>query len=236
MNAAARWLFTVLVLIGWRVAAAAAVPPAGLDDLPLHEVPASGPRTDLMAVMLSGDGGWAALDRGVARTLAQSGVAVIGWDSLRYFWTARTPEEAGRDLARVLRRYLRTWSRSRVIVIGYSTGADALPFMVNRLPQDLRDRLALVALLAPAGKAFFEFHVTQWIGASRGGLAVAPELARLAGAGVLCIHGADDPQASCAGPAKKHHMTAQLPGGHHFDRDYPALARRILQAVPARQR
>lgn len=235
MNAAARWLVTIVALAGLGASPPAAASPAGLGDLPLHEVPATGPRTDLMAVLLSGDGGWAALDRGIARTLAQNGVAVIGWDSLRYFWTARTPEAAARDLDRVVRRYMQTWSRSSVIVIGYSSGADALPFMVNRLPQDLRDRLVLIALLAPSGEAFFEFHVTQWIGASGDGRALAPELAKLADAGVVCLHGADDPRSRCAGLPKGHYTTVQLPGGHHFDRDYPALARRILQAVPVRR-
>jgi len=188
-----------------------------------------------MAVILSGDGGWAPLDRGIARTLAQNGVSVVGWDSLRYFWTARTPETASRDLARILRRYLQARPGLRVLVVGYSSGADALPFMVNRLPRDLRDRLALIALLAPAGEAFFEFRVGRWIGASGDGPALAPELERLASARVLCLYGADERQSACARLAKGQYTVVELPGGHHFDGDYPALARRILQAVPLKQ-
>ena len=146
-----------------------------------------------MAVMLSGDGGWAGLDREVAGVLAQSGVAVVGWDSLRYFWTARTPDTAARDLGRIIDHYSQKWGKRRVIAVGYSLGADTMPFMVNRLPREARDRLALTALLAPGREAFFEFHVALWLGKSGGGLALAPEMARLANAGVLCLYGDDEP-------------------------------------------
>ncbi|TXF99572.1 hypothetical protein FVD38_12180 [Massilia arenae] len=80
-----------------------------LGDLPLTAVPASAdtaPATqDLFAVLLSGDGGWAGLDQDVAAALAARGVPVVGFDSLRYFWRARTPQAAARDLARVVRGY-----------------------------------------------------------------------------------------------------------------------------------
>ena len=122
---------------------------ADISGLPLVEVPAIGKQKDLLAVMLSGDGGWAGLDREVAAVLAQSGVAVVGWDSLRYFWKARAPDTAALDLARIIRHYTQKWAKSRVIAVGYSLGADTMPFMVNRLPPDARGKLALIALLAP---------------------------------------------------------------------------------------
>ncbi len=42
------------------------------------------------AVILSGDGGWAGLDKKVAAALAAQGIDVVGIDSLRYFWSERT--------------------------------------------------------------------------------------------------------------------------------------------------
>jgi type IV secretory pathway VirJ component len=64
-----------------------------VSGVPLIEVPvvtgASGKR---MAVMLSGDGGWAELDRAVAAELAKHGIPTVGWDSLSYFWQAKTPD------------------------------------------------------------------------------------------------------------------------------------------------
>ncbi len=111
------------------------VAPLTLKDLPLIEVPHTGTgNDDLFAVLLSGDGGWAGIDKDVANSLAERGIPVVGWDTLRYFWTARTPEGLARDLDRTLDYYVTAWDRPRALLIGYSQGADVLPFAVNRLP------------------------------------------------------------------------------------------------------
>src|SRR5207237_1436566 len=94
------------------------------------------------------------------------GIPVAGFDSLRYFWSARTPDGLAADLDRVIRYYAARWRRSEVVLIGYSQGADVLPFAINRLPAATRARVRSTALLGPGQKASFEFHVTNWIGPS----------------------------------------------------------------------
>lgn len=59
--------------------------------------------------------------------MAARGIPVVGFDSLRYFWKKRTPEGLAADLDRVLRYYGRHWGKSKLILIGYSQGADVLP-------------------------------------------------------------------------------------------------------------
>lgn len=44
-----------------------------------------------MAVLITGDDGWADIDRDIAAGLTQKGIAVVGLNALKYFWTARTP-------------------------------------------------------------------------------------------------------------------------------------------------
>jgi len=109
--------------------------PAALADLPLiivPAVPAAGGQW--FGVFLTGDGGWVGLDKGVSLELAKHDIPVVGWDSLKYFWSRRTPQGASHDLDRVLRYYSRAWGRSHALLVGYSQGADTMPFMVNRLP------------------------------------------------------------------------------------------------------
>ena len=55
-------------------------PPSGLTDLPLVEVPVDGGADPRFAILLSGDGGWAGLDKDVAAALAARGIPVVGWD------------------------------------------------------------------------------------------------------------------------------------------------------------
>jgi len=146
-----------------------ASPPSSLSDLPVVEIPAQRPATDIFAIVMSGDGGWAGLDQDVAAALAAQGVPVAGLDSLRYFWTARTPEGLAADTDRLIRYYLAHFGKQRVLLIGYSQGADVLPFAVNRLPAATRARVALTAVMGMSEHALFEFHLSSWISDSNSG-------------------------------------------------------------------
>jgi len=220
-----------------KLAKGASPPPstiADVGDLPLVEVPASGaPQAgfeDTFVVLLTGDGGWAGLDQDVAAALAGTGMPVVGWNSLKYYWTPRTPEGAARDLERIISRYGTAWHRPRVLLVGYSFGADALPFLYNRLPAATRASVRSLSLLGLSETAEFEFHVASWIpGADDGGRATRPELARATGARVLCLYGSDESDSPCRALAGARMKSVALPGGHHFGGDYAALARQVAE-------
>jgi type IV secretory pathway VirJ component len=134
-------------------------------DLSLIEAPAKGaPVGDTMAVLLSGDGGWADIDKALADGLSAAGIPVVGWSSLDYYWSPRSPAAAAADLARIVMHYSAAWKRPRVIVVGYSFGADVASFLVNRLPSAAKAHVSRVALLGPSEHAAFEFHVASWLG------------------------------------------------------------------------
>jgi type IV secretory pathway VirJ component len=203
-------------------------------DLPLVEVPAAASPAagteQLFAVLLTGDGGWAGIDQDVAAALAARGVPVVGLNTLKYFWQGRTPEQAARDLERIVRRYGAAWQRPKVLLIGYSFGADVLPFLYTRLPAQLRATVRTVSLLGLSDSASFEFHVADWIpGAEGDGRPTLPEIGRMGAAPLLCLYGADETDSPCrklAGPARQ---AVALAGGHHFNGDYAALAQRIVE-------
>ena len=211
----------------------APVPAASVRDLPLVEVPAAA-ATGELAVIISGDGGWAGIDREIGAVLAAKGIPVVGLNSLQYFWRPRTPDEAGRDLTRILRHYLEARHARDVLLVGYSLGAEVLPFMASRLPEDLRSHVRLVALLGPGRTATFEFHVSQWLGGSGHGPPTAPEIDRLAGMRVLCLYGANETDSACPEIRRGAADIVRLAGGHHFGGAYAGLADRILEAFRAR--
>ena len=206
---------------------------ADIAGLPLVEVRAPHEDPSTLAVMLSGDGGWAALDRGVSAELAAKGISTVGWDSLSYFWKARTPEEAARDLGRVLRHYLDAWHKQRAILIGYSFGADVLPFVANALPDDLRRRVALAAFLGLGRTAMFEFHLSDWLDTGRGAdaLPVLPQIQALGWTRGLCIYGEDEEESLCPDLARLGIAVHRVRGDHHFDGDYPGVGDLILEAA-----
>jgi type IV secretory pathway VirJ component len=207
--------------------------PAALGDLPITEVPAASTAeiSDTFAILMSGDGGWAGLDQDVAAALSARGIPVVGLDSLRYYWTARTPDSVAADTDRMIRHYLARFGKKHVLLIGYSQGADVLPFAVNRLPDATKTYVALMAILGMSEHALFEFHVSSWISDDTSGPATLPEVNRIAGIPVLCIYGEDEHDSLCPklDPGKFH--IVRVKGGHHFDGNYAALADDILAAA-----
>jgi len=234
-----RQAFAKMVADDERPAAAApgvpkaAPPPAPkeLGNLPVVEVPAQ-VKGDTLALFVSGDGGWADLDRSVSAVLAGKGIPVVGLNSLKYFWSPHTPESTAADVARILRFYLAAWKRDKVILIGYSFGADVLPAVANRLPADLLERVRLLALIGPGHAATFEFHVGDWLGIGGDkGLPVAPEVKKLQGKRFVCLYGEDEGKDSvCPGIDSQPGVKAVvLPGSHHFGGRYELLADPILK-------
>jgi type IV secretory pathway VirJ component len=199
-----------------------------IQDLPVTTVRATARETDTFALLLTGDGGWAGLDRELAARLAERGISTVGFNSLRYFWHLRTPEEAARDVARVLEHFLSDWKKARFILIGYSFGADAAPFIVNRLPEQLRLRLLTVSLLGIESDADFEVSVADWIpGSAPRGRAVRPELAAI-NVPVLCIYGEGESTTICPSAQSGRVRGERIGSGHHFGGDYADIADHIL--------
>lgn len=199
--------------------------------LPLVEIPATAGQSDALVVFISGDGGWARIDQSIARVLAGHGMPVVGLNSLQYFWTKRTPESASHDLQSIIESHLASSGKSRVVLVGYSRGADVLPAMANRLPANLRSRIRLIALIAPSTTVEFEFHVADWLRDKRDGMAVKPELQKLSEQRVLCIWGEDDDDSLCRGLDGAGVQVVTLRGAHHFDGGYENLAAIILSAL-----
>ncbi|AWN15937.1 AcvB/VirJ family lysyl-phosphatidylglycerol hydrolase [Salinisphaera sp. LB1] len=213
--------------------------PEAVTDLPLVVYPppergssnTGSAAADTLVVMLSGDGGWAGLDKSVGHALARAGYGVVGWDSLRYYWHAHAPDDAAADLDRVIETYRARWHRRRVVLIGYSRGADVMPFVYNRLPPATRAQVAHIVLLGLARHITFGYHLLWWIGLGPEGRAIMPEARRLPPERTSCLYGVDDPHASCGALAAAGFDVLGLPGGHHFDRKYAHLAELIRQRI-----
>lgn len=204
-----------------------------LADLPLLELPEPGATGDTLAVVVSGDGGWAGLDRDVAGQLAERGFPVVGLNTLQYFWTPRTPERAAADLARILRTYLAAWKRKDALLIGYSLGAEVLPFMVARLPPDLQGKVRLVTLLGPGRTTSFEFRLSEWLGHGGGeDRPVLPEAVKLRGKPLLCVYGSSEKATSlCTTLAPALATGVALPGAHYLGSNPRAVVMAITRQL-----
>jgi type IV secretory pathway VirJ component len=180
--------------------------------------------------VLSGDGGWRDLDKMIAHDLRDSGISVVGVDSLRYFWRKKSPEQTAHDLAHVIQAYSTLWHAKSVALIGYSFGADVLPFAYNRMPKAVRGKVSMMSLLGFARGADFEIRVLGWLGMPPSGKALPayPEIAKVPPGLVQCFYGGDETDTICPALAKIGVAVIRTSGGHHFGGDYGNLAHVIL--------
>ena len=192
--------------------------------LPLIERPApsgAGPLT----LLLTGDGGWAKADAKVADGLVARGSPVLGVNMRSYLNGKRSPGQVAFELQCVARTYMERWQRERILLLGYSRGADIAPFVAARWPADLRQRVSLVALVAMSRAANFRFHLLDLVHHSdrADDIPIAPELERLRGLNVICVYGAGDGDNGCADADSTLVRRFARPGGHRLTGGFDAI-------------
>jgi len=204
-----------------------------LEDLPLATIPVQGSSSPLLTVDVTGDGGYGVTDQGICESLSRAGIPAVSLNSLKYFWTKKTPDIAAADLARILRHFLKAWKKERIVLVGYSLGAEVLPFMINRLPEDLKNRITTVALLGPSATTNFEFHLMDWlVTKSRADdLPVIPEIERLENVVLFCFYGVDDSLNICHKISMPNLKVIALNSKHRLGRNYLPVVEAILKEV-----
>jgi hypothetical protein len=210
-------------------------PAVDICGLPLAELPVEHP-SKLMAILLSGDGGWRDLDKTIAEDLQQRGVPVVGLDTLRYFWSKKTPQQTADVVAALIQTFMTKWHADRVALIGYSFGADVMPFAYNLLPPSLRDHVVLISLLGLSKSAGFEISVRGWLGEPPGpdALPVLPQATKIRPQLIQCFYGQGETDTACPQLAQRGAETIRRNGAHHYDGNYGALADAILAGFKKR--
>jgi len=227
-----RHTLAVLLVAPFVASAQGGTPSSSTDvrDLPVVELRANSP-SETLAIVLSGDGGWADIDRQIGQTLAQRGVDVVGFDDRTYLRTGkRDANRVGADVQRVAAHYLSLWNDQRLVIVGYSRGAAFAPFVATRLSPDLRRKLALVAMLGLEEHAGFKYRFSDlWATHSNpSDPPILPELERLRGTNLLCVYGKQEDESLCRGIDPTLVYPVAREGAHHFDGDYRSLTDLIL--------
>jgi type IV secretory pathway VirJ component len=184
-----------------------------------------------LLLFFSGDGGWATLDEDVAEQLVSRNIGVVGISSLRYFWTAKPPAQVGTDIRRLLATVAA--SRRPVFIGGFSFGAEVVPVALQEIATRDRQSVAGLVLVGPGPSASFEIDPLDWIRkpAENPATRVAPAVRSL-GLPALCLAGMQEDETPCPSLAGVPGVqVARLPGSHHFNGDYPAVAETVSQFI-----
>ncbi len=203
---------------------------SALSDLPLTVVPSEGtPKS--YAIFLTGDGGWAGIDQSISASLAAKGIEIVGFNTLDYYWEAKSAYQTAADINRVLDAIRASDANAKVMLVGYSFGAEVAPVFYPQLADTSKAMISRMVLLVPGTLAVFEFSSSYWLGDEPSeGDNVADAVKADANVPVLCIYSSDDDGACPALAASPPSSVTlkELGEGHHFGGDYDALAAIIL--------
>jgi len=222
--------------------------------LPVSSISVAPPagKGDVMAIIYSGDGGWADLDRRLGIAFIDRGIPVLGVNTFKYYWRDRTPEESAQQLDALMTKYAAVWGKQRIWLVGFSFGADVLPTIIDKLSAANRARITQLVLLSPSRDTTFEIelegymikqgwlkeHVKtllQYINPIQHYDTMPPLQALHDQPPTVCYYGLDDSDDSiCTEPNLPSWLKVHAKkGNHHFDGGYQPLATQMLQELPA---
>jgi len=198
-------------------------------DLPITITKAKTDKSDKFVLLISGDGGWNSFSQKLADSYAANGFNVIGLNSFKYFWKKKTPQETAADIAELLNTYTNEWHKQKIIICGYSFGADVTPFIYTRLPQALKNKITLIQLISPSSSTDFEIHMIDMLGSGNTPRAmnIAAEV-RLIDIPVICYYGDQEPEKPLSPIKKTNFRTVILTGDHHYAKSYLEIAKNAL--------
>lgn len=219
---------------------------------PTPGVAAPAGKGDVLTILYSGDGGWADLDKRLGTVFAARGVPVVGINTFKYFWRARSRDVAAAQLNALINDELTKWHKQRVWLVGFSFGADVLPSLIDRLPPATRAKITQLVLLSPSREINFEIQFEGYMMAQGRVKAFVktftekfnrvphypalPPIDALANQfPVACYYGYDEADDSACTEAGLPAWVKVFgkPGGHHFTEGYVALAGQMLDRLPA---
>ncbi len=197
-------------------------------NLPVNELPGNNRKP--FVLYLSGDGGFNNFSTSLNNFINTKGYEITALNCRSYFWNKKNPQQAANDLSAYLRKKLSGRPNQQIVMIGYSFGADVLAFIVNRFPDDLKDKLLSNIFLAPSSSTDFEIHLNDMLGlGSRTGSDVLKEINEMGLHKVTIIQSSNDGDFKIQNVRLKNFKSLKLAGNHHFDKNINELATIIIE-------
>jgi type IV secretory pathway VirJ component len=207
------------------------IPLAG--DFPVIAIPTAVKDTLPMVFFISGDGGWTSFDNSLGEALAAKGMPVVGLDAQKYFWNAKSPSETTLAVTKAIEHFMQQWNKKKFILAGYSFGACIVPFIGERLPENLKETLVGIYSLSPDETADFEIHISDMlsIGSSRDSYKVTDEIKKVKSLHPVCIFGLEESAKTRTLFSEAGAKIITLPGDHHYNDNPAAAADAIIQEL-----
>ncbi len=137
---------------------------------------------------ISGDAGFNTFSKELGKDLHTFGYDVFALDTKKYFWNQKTPEQASLDIENCINKQLQGRKNQKVIIVGYSFGADVTPFIYNRFNKDLKSKIQKVFVIGPSKSNDFKIHLEEYFGEEvKGSLPVIPEINKMQNVSLMLV-------------------------------------------------
>lgn len=181
---------------------------------------------------ISGDGGLNQFSTGVGTAIYNAGYSITAVNAKSYFWSKKTPEQTVADIAAYLTQQFTNRQNQQLVLAGYSFGADVIPFIVNGLSAELRQKLVSVILLSPSASTDFEIHMSDILGGNKKrDMDVVAEINKMQVPKAALIFGSDEDGYPTGTIKTKNISSEKLQGGHHFDGNTDEVVKAMLEHI-----
>jgi type IV secretory pathway VirJ component len=187
-------------------------------ELPL-KIKFNGENNTPLIFHITGDGGMVRFDLKMLKEYQNNGFSYIGLNSLKYFITGKTPEKVARDITPVIKHYAEEWDKETIMLVGFSFGAEIIPFLYNRLSEEMIQEVKLVVLLTPAKTSQFRIRLRDMIGVDKKKepYDVADETSKIKSTRVLAVYGKEEKPSLKKTITQPNLKILLVKGGHGFN-------------------
>lgn len=112
---------------------------------------------------LSGDAGFNTFSKTFSEELHRYGYDVFALNTKKYFWHKKTPLQTAQDSENYLKLITKNRINKKIIIIGFSYGADIAPFIYNRFDPEFKKNIQNVIIIGPSEVNDFEIHLKEYI-------------------------------------------------------------------------
>ncbi|MBF8455989.1 hypothetical protein IV494_02245 [Kaistella sp. G5-32] len=180
---------------------------------------------------VSGDAGFNTFSKTFGQELHRYGYDVFALNTKKYFWNKKTPLKASQDSEKYLKEITKNRTNKKIIIIGYSYGADVSPFIYNRFDTEFQKNIQQLIIIGPSQVNDFEIHLEEYItGHMEHGYSVTNEINQIKNVPfTLVVSDFENRYFPRKEITLRGYRFLHIPGDHHFGGNTKMLADTLVK-------
>jgi hypothetical protein len=179
-----------------------------------------------LVVYFTSDGGWRSYDKRLADSLCADNISLMAVNSYKFFRKRKTPQQTLDSILPYIDKNLKK-DDQKIILAGYSFGAEVVPFLYNLMSDEWKNKVAFIVLLSPSDNSDFKIHLFDMVGINyrRWSYDVLSEIMKIDSTKIIVFWGKDEKRFLKEKFTKHNNAVYSLNGGHRRTLVTPVIAK-----------